>query len=81
MSKTVTVYTRTTCAPCQALKRFLSNKGVAYQEVNVDANPAEMDTVIKLSGFQMVPCTVVADGGAQRVIAGYNLASLNSALA
>lgn len=81
MSKSITVYTRSTCAPCFALKRFLSNKGLSYKEVNVDVNPSEMDTVIQLSGFQMVPCTVVEESGSQQVVAGYNLSSLSRALA
>jgi glutaredoxin 3 len=81
MTKKITVFTRTTCAPCQALKRYLNNKGFDYSEVNVDANPDAMDTVIKLSGYQMVPCTVVTrSDNTQTVITGYNLGSLSNAL-
>lgn len=82
MTKKITVFTRTTCAPCQALKYYLSKKGLNYDEVNVDLTPSAMDTVMELSGYAMVPCTIVDSvDGSQNIIAGFNLGSLSSALA
>jgi len=38
--KPVEIYTTRTCPYCQAAKRLLSKKGVAYTEIDVGADPA-----------------------------------------
>ena len=68
----ITVYTRSTCAPCQTLKRWFAHKGVAFEEKNVDDNPDYLQEAIKLSGFTAVPVTLV-DGTA---IVGPNFAKI-----
>lgn len=73
---TVKVYTRTTCAPCQMLKRWLKNKNVPYVEVNVDNDPQLMDEIIQKTGFQMVPTVQVGD----QFIQGLNIALLAKTL-
>ena len=72
----VTVYTRTTCAPCRMVKTFLQKKGVKYEEVNVDENPERAAEAFEKSGFQMVPVTVIGD----RVISGMNIPLLSEIL-
>lgn len=72
----VVIYTRTTCAPCKMMKAYMSNKGIAYEEKDVDADPSLMDKVIELSGRMMVPVTVVGE----TVISGFNIGALVSAL-
>lgn len=72
----VKVYTRTTCAPCQLLKRWLSNKNIPYEEINVDSDPAIMDEVIQRSGLQMVPMTQVGE----QFVSGLNIALLSKLL-
>ncbi len=72
----ITVYTRTTCAPCRTLKHYLKTKGHEFIEKNVDEDPKHMDDVIKQTGFQMVPMTVI-NGEA---VMGLNLAKINSLL-
>lgn len=72
----VKVYTRTTCAPCQMLKRWLQNKNVPYTEVNVDDDPELMDEIIQQTGFQMVPTVKVGD----QYIQGLNIALLAKTL-
>lgn len=74
---TVKVYTRTTCAPCRTLKHWLKSKGVPYEEINVDEDPALMDLVIKQTGIQQVPMTQV---GEDRFISGLNIALLANLL-
>lgn len=75
----IKVYTRTTCAPCQTLKKWLNYKKLAFKEINVDEDNSAMDEVMRLSQMAMVPCTVVtmADN-TKRVISGYNLGQLAS---
>ncbi len=38
--KTVEIYTTPTCPYCQAAKRLLAKKGVAYSEIDVSRDPA-----------------------------------------
>ena len=79
MPKEIKVYTRTTCAPCKMLKMWLSRKNLPFSEVNVDDNENAMDDVVRLSGYSMVPCTVVTlKDDSQKIISGYNLNQLST---
>lgn len=72
----VTVYTRTTCAPCRMVKTFLQRKGVQYEEKNLDDNPELATEAFEKSGFTMVPIIVVGE----RVVSGMNLPLLSELL-
>jgi len=72
----ITVYTRTTCAPCKTVKHFLKSKGYAFEEKNVDDNPELMAEVLRISGYQAVPLTMVNNAP----IMGMNLSALASLL-
>ena len=72
----VVVYTRTTCAPCKAVKMFLSRKGVQYRELNVDDDPGLMNEIIARSGFAQVPMTVIGD----KVVSGQNFGAIAALL-
>ena len=54
----------------------MNNKGIAYEEKDVDADPSLVDKVVELSGRMMVPVTVVGE----KVISGFNIGALVSAL-
>lgn len=58
----VIVYTKSTCAPCNMVKQFLSLKKVKYEEKSTD------DPSFAQYGSRIVPLTVV-DG---RPVHGYN---------
>ena len=72
----VKIYTRTTCAPCRTVKAWLQNKGVKYEELNVDDNPEFMDDVIRRTGLMMVPVTFIGDNHVQ----GANFSRLSELL-
>lgn len=82
MAKHITIFTRTTCAYCVMVKKYLGAKGQAYEEVNIDEHPEREAEARELSGTVSVPVTVVmqADDSTD-VIVGYNLAKLASAVA
>lgn len=64
------------------VKKYLSAKGVGYEEVNLDQEPARQAEALALSGVMTVPVTVVTkDDDSQEVIVGYNLAKLAPAIA
>lgn len=71
----VKVYTKSTCAPCMAVKRWLQRRGVAYEEKDV-SEPTNAAEAYKLSGYSIVPVVVI---GAE-VIAGLNYGRLASLL-
>jgi glutaredoxin len=75
----ITVFTRSTCGPCKMLKMWLNRKGVNYNEVNIDDDMEAQDRAIRLSGFNIVPLTLIEKkDGTQEVVQGYNLNRLAS---
>ena len=50
----VTVYSTSWCGDCRRTKRILNEKGIAYTEIDIDANPAAADQVISWSGGRRV---------------------------
>lgn len=56
---TVQMYTASWCRDCRAAKQFLDSHGVAYTEINVDADPAASDEVYRRVGKRAVPQLVI----------------------
>jgi glutaredoxin len=83
MAKNVTIYTRTTCAYCVQVKKYLDMKQQSYEVINLDERPELAEEVIRKSGAMTVPVvTISEDGGDERVASiGWNPAALNAALA
>ncbi|MGO8932698.1 MAG: glutaredoxin family protein [Terracidiphilus sp.] len=55
----VQVYTTSWCRDCRSAKQFLDQHGVAYTEVNVDANPAASAELVSRVGKRAVPQLVI----------------------
>ena len=73
----VTIYTGNDCHWCAKAKQYLTRRGVAYTEKNVEADEAAAQEALRLAGRRGVPVIVV---GAQ-VIAGFQRRELDAALA
>ena len=74
MVKNITIFTTNTCAYCVMVKKYLTNKGIGYEEVNLDQNPERQAEAQRLSGALTVPVTVVThQDDSQDVIVGFNL--------
>jgi glutaredoxin-like protein NrdH len=56
---TVTVYTKPNCQPCRATKRWLDNRSVDYQTVDVTTSPDDL-AAIKALGYEGVPVVIVS---------------------
>jgi len=56
---TVQVYTAAWCRDCRAAKQFLDKHGIEYTEINVDANPAASDEVMRRVGKRAIPQLVI----------------------
>lgn len=56
MGKRIVVYTTSWCRDCRAAKKFLDERGVAYEEVDIEKEPAAAEIVMKLNdGMKKVP--------------------------
>lgn len=56
----VIVYTSTNCPHCRQVKSFLSEKGVSYEERNIETNEDYAQQVWDM-GMRAVPITVIGD--------------------
>lgn len=82
MTKNITIFTTNTCAYCGMVKRYLSAKGMPYEEVNLDEHPDRQKEAFELSGSLTVPVTVVTkQDDSREVVVGYNLQKLAPAVA
>jgi glutaredoxin len=73
----VTVYTTPTCGFCHQLKSYLRQRGVSFTEHDVSQDPYRASEMVRLSGQQGVPVSVV-DGN---VILGAHISRINQVLA
>ena len=56
---TVQMYTARWCRDCRAAKQFLDQHGIQYTEVNVDADPAASDDVMRRVGNGLITDMVI----------------------
>ena len=80
MSK-ITMYTTTTCASCQMVKKWLTMKNQEWEEVHLDEHPERQQEAIELSGSTTVPITLIENEGIKNVIVGFKPAQLAEAIA
>lgn len=56
----VIIYTSTNCPHCRQVKSFLSEKGVAFEERNIEQNEEYAQQVWDM-GMRAVPVTVIGE--------------------
>lgn len=76
MSK-VTIYTTPTCAFCHALKQWLEQKQIEFEEVDVFQNQQAAQEMVQKTGQMGVPVTIIDD---DRYIVGFDRDKLEEAL-
>ncbi len=67
MAQKIVVYTTTYCPYCRKAKEILKNKKAAFEEVNLDSDPARREELEKKTGWMTVPMVFIGDefiGGA-----------------
>ena len=74
--KQVTVYSTPTCSWCTTLKSYLNKSGIRYSEIDVSKNEDAAQEMVRRSGQQGVPQTLI--GG--EMIIGYDKAKINRLL-
>ncbi len=65
---TVKMYTTQWCGYCAAARELLRLKGVAFEEIDVDANPDKRKEMQDLSGGTTVPQVFINDAA----VGGYS---------
>ena len=43
------------CGDCHALKRFLAQEGVGYEEIDIDAHPESAEELVAATGKRGIP--------------------------
>ena len=56
----IIIYTKDNCVQCNATKNAMDKKGIDYQLVNLDSEPAAVET-LKSLGYRQVPVVMAAD--------------------
>jgi glutaredoxin len=73
----VTVYTRTGCATCEAVKAFLSEKGVPFEEKDIALDTVAADELATLTqGAATAPVVVIG----KKVVVGFDRPELSREL-
>ena len=81
---TITLYTSAVCGYCVAAKNFLRSKGLAWEEVRVDAKPEERRHMVARTGRTTVPQIFVGEthvGGYDDMMALHRAGKLEPLLA
>ena len=56
MAKKIVVYTTPWCGDCKTAKRFLGERGIAYEEIDIEQHPEAAGIVMQLNdGMRKVP--------------------------
>lgn len=75
------IYSTTTCAYCQMVKKLFALKGQEYEEINLDENPEARAHMFELSGMTSVPVvTKTVDGKEEFISVGWQPSILTQAL-
>jgi glutaredoxin 3 len=80
----IIVYTSAMCGYCVAAKNFLKSRGLAWEEVRVDLDPAERERMVARTGRVTVPQIFVGDvhvGGYDDMMAMHRAGRLEALLA
>jgi mycoredoxin len=56
VTKRILIYTTTWCRDCRAAKKFLDEREIPYEEIDIERNPDAAEIVMKLNeGMRKVP--------------------------
>ena len=64
----IKIYSTSWWGPCIAAKKLLDDKGLSYEEINIDKEGMSRDDLIQLTGGYTVPQIIIDD----EVIGGFD---------
>jgi glutaredoxin-like YruB-family protein len=80
-TKKVAIYTTPSCVYCQMTKDFFQDKGVQYEEYNVQSDTGRREEMVKKSGQMGVPVIVIGEtDGQQDIVIGFDQPQLSQLL-
>ncbi len=63
MGSTLKIYGTDSCSDCRRAKQYLDTNGTAYDWVDLEASPDEIDTIMSYNdGRKTIPVIVFPDG-------------------
>ena len=73
----ITIYTTSWCANCLMAKRYLEQKGVRYEEIDIERVPEAAERVMSLArGYKTVPTMIIGES----VVVDWDRRALEKAL-
>mgnify|MGYP001563209801 CR=1 FL=1 len=72
----VTIYSTPTCVYCDHLKKYLAEKNIGFEEIDVSSNEQELEKMVAISGQMGVP-VVDIDGN---VVIGFDKEKIDELL-
>ncbi len=56
----IIIYTRNDCVQCHATKRAMESRGLAFEMVNLDVEPDEIET-LRAQGYRQLPVVIAGE--------------------
>jgi glutaredoxin-like YruB-family protein len=75
-SSSIIMYTTPTCTYCNSLKSYLNEKNISYTEIDVSKDQEAAEEMVKRSGQQGVPQTLING----QVVIGFDITKINQLL-
>ncbi|MDF1496554.1 MAG: Uxx-star family glutaredoxin-like (seleno)protein [Patescibacteria group bacterium] len=72
----ITIYTTPTCPYCKLAKDYFKDKGITFSEIDVAADPAAANEMVKKSGQMGVPVIELGD----EIVVGWNESAVEEVL-
>lgn len=57
----VTIYTKSSCPHCVRAKQLLQQQGVAFEEINLEQQPDQVQPLIERTNYRKVPQIFIND--------------------
>ncbi len=76
ISMHITIYTTPTCPYCKLAKDYFKDKNITYKEIDVAADPAAANEMVKKSGQMGVPVIEISD----EIVVGWNESAVDEIL-
>jgi len=76
MDKKVVIYSTPTCPYCVRAKQFLKDNNITYEDIDVSADSAKAEEMVKRTGQMGVPVIYIDDD----IIIGFDKAAIKEAL-
>jgi glutaredoxin-like YruB-family protein len=64
----IKIYSTSWCSPCRNAKRLLDERGLSYEEIDIEQNSMSRESLFELTGGRSVPQIVIDE----KPIGGYD---------